>query len=145
MDGQTDGQTVHWNSVDLVQALLFSIFSMSKAMKARCAARRQWGRPRPLTVRMQISFLTMLTHKQVDGVIDALFDVACAELKKNGHFNFINMVRLKFKPAQVAKEGFHPITKAPITIKAKNPIIKGFTMRKFKLALASELECRWIR
>ena len=43
------------------------------------------------------------------------------------------------------KEGFHPFTKAPIMIKAKPPIIKGFTMRKFKLALASELECHWIR
>ena len=84
---------------------------MPKAMKARCAARRQWGRPRAQTVRMQVSLRTMLMYKQVDGVIDALFDVACAELKKNGNFNFINMVRLKGRPATPAKEGFHPIMK----------------------------------
>ena len=107
---------------------------MPKAMKAR-----RW------TVTQEVSFVTTLTDKQVDGVIDALFDVACAELKKNGNFNFINMVRLKVKPATAAKEGFHPITKAPIMIKAKRPSIRGYTMRKFKLALADELECRWIR
>ena len=107
---------------------------MPKAMKAR-----RW------TVTQEVSFVTTLTDKQVDGVIDALFDVACAELKKNGNFNFINMVRLKFKPTTAAKEGFHPITKAPIMIKAERPSIRGYTMRKFKLALADELECRWIR
>ena len=103
------------------------------------------ARLRLLTVPMQVSLLTMLTHKKVDGVIDALFNVACAELKKHNSFNFINMVKLKLKPATLAKEGFHPITKATIVIKAKHPVIKGRVMRKFKLALASELECRWIR
>ena len=120
---------------------------MAKAMKASGTAKKRQcrGKPRPLPVTEQISFVTGLSYKQVDGVINALFNVACAELKKNNIFNFIMMVKLKFKPATPAKEGFHPFTKAPIMIKAKPPIIKGFTMRKFKLALVSELECHWIR
>ena len=120
---------------------------MPKAMKASGTAKKRQcrGKPRPLPETEQISLVTGLSYKQVNGVINALFDVACAELKKNGSIKFINMVRLKFKPATSAKEGFHPFTKAPMMIKNKPPIIKGFTMGKFKLALASELEFRWIR
>ena len=60
-------------------------------------------------------------------------------------FNFVNMVKLKLKPATLAKEGFHPTSKVPIVIRAKHLVIKGRVTRKFKLALANELECRWIR
>ena len=101
--------------------------------------------PRPLTVTTHVSLLTKLTPKQVQGVIDALFNVACAELKKHNSFNFVNMVKLKLKPATLAKEGFHPTSKVPIVTRAKHLVIKGRVTRKFKLALANELECCWIR
>ena len=89
--------------------------------------------------------LTKLTLKKMEGVIDALFNVACAELKKHNSFNFVNMVKLKLKPATLAKEGFHPTSKVPIVTRAKHLVIKGRVTRKFKLALANELECCWIR
>ena len=96
-------------------------------------------------VTQRVSVMTMLSRKQVVGVIDALFAVACAELKKNGKFNFISMVRMALKPARAAKEGINPFTKEPCVFKAKKATIKGFTMRKFKLVLADELECHWLR
>ena len=94
---------------------------MPKAMKAR-----RWpARPRPLTVklldRMEVSLMMRLTHTEVDGVIDALFDVACAELKKNGNFKLAGMLNLKLKkkPATPAKKGINPFTKELSVFNAK--------------------------
>ena len=56
-----------------------------------------------------------LKNKQVKGVVDALFGVACAEIKKNGNFKLAGMLNLKLKkkPATPAKKGINPFTKEP--------------------------------
>ena len=71
-----------------------------------------------------VSLITQLSIQKVDTVIQSLFAVACAELKKNGTCNFISMVRLRLK---------------------KNGTCKAFALRKFKLRLADELRCHWLR
>ena len=81
----------------------------------------------------------------MDRVIAALFAVACAELKKNGRCNFINMVRLVYKPSRAVREGINPFTKEPCVFKPKPPRVSCFALRKFKLRLADELECCWLR
>ena len=54
-----------------------------------------------------------LKHKQVKGVIDALFGVAAKETKKNGNIKLASMLnfKLKKKPATPAKKGINPFTK----------------------------------
>ena len=110
---------------------------MPKAMKAM-----KKNKP---TVSEFVSLITQLSIQKVDRVIDALFAVACAELKKNGKCNFINMVRLVLKPPVAAREGINPFTKKPCVFKPKPLRVSAFTLRKFKLRLADELECRWLR
>ena len=47
-----------------------------------------------------------LTIKQVEGVMDALFSVACAELKKKGMFKLAGWFRLKLKKQPATEEGW---------------------------------------
>ena len=102
-------------------------------------------RARPAKVAVVCSAMTMLSVQQVDKVIDALFAVACAELKKNGKCNFINMVRLVLKPPLPARYRLAPFTKKPSFFKPKQRQVRCFTLRKFKLGLADELQCHWLR
>lgn len=119
---------------------------MAKAMKAIKAmkARRPLRAP-PATVSSIVALITQLSLQKVDRVIDDLFAVACAELKKNGKCNFINMVRLVLKPSAAAREGINPFTKKPCFFKPKPLQVSCFALRKFKLRLADELECCWLR
>merc|ERR1712078_284111 len=80
-----------------------------------------------------------LKSKQVKGVIDALFAVACAEIKKNGSFKLAGMLNLKLKkkPASPAKKGINPFTKEPCVFKAKpaSKTVRALAMKKLKVAL----------
>merc|ERR1712166_806367 len=77
-----------------------------------------------------------LKAKDVRAAVEGLFDVASAEMKKNGAFKFggvLNM-KLKNKAATKARKGINPFTKEPCVIKAK-PASKGvrvLAMKKFK-------------
>ena len=102
-------------------------------------------RARPASVSTIVSLITQLSIQKVDAVIQSLFAVACAELKKNGKCNFINMVRLVWVPGRAVKEGINPFTKQPCVFKPKASRCKAFALRKFKLRLADELECAWLR
>ena len=82
-----------------------------------------------------------ISVNEAQRVIDSLFAVACAELKKFGKFNFINMVRLVLKPAVPARYGLAPFTKKQSFFKPKPPQVRCFTLRRFKLRLGDELEC----
>merc|ERR1712178_498531 len=80
-----------------------------------------------------------LKGKQVKGVIEALFAVACAEIKKNGSFKLAGMLNLKLKkkPATPAKKGVNPFTKEPCVFKAKpaSKTVRALAMKKLKEAL----------
>ena len=88
---------------------------------------------------------TGLGIRQCQRVIDALFAVACDELKKNGKCNFINMVRIQLKPAVAARQGINPFTKQQCMLKAKPRRVTCFALRKLKRCLADELGCHWLR
>ena len=55
------------------------------------------------------------------------------------------MVRLVLKPPVAARQGIHPYTKKPIVFKRKPLRVSCFALRKFKMRLADELECSWLR
>merc|ERR1712006_31535 len=78
-----------------------------------------------------------LKNKQVKGVVDALFSVACGEIKKNGNFKLAGMLNLKKKPATPAKKGINPFTKEPCVFKAKpaSKTVRALAMKKLKVAL----------
>merc|ERR1711939_1231879 len=80
-----------------------------------------------------------LKNKQVKGAIEALFAVACAEIKKNGNFKLAGMLNLKLKkkPATPAKKGINPFTKEPCVFKAKpaSKTVRALAMKKLKVAL----------
>ena len=62
-----------------------------------------------------------LKNNQVKDVVDALFGVACAEIKKNGNFKLAGVLNLNLKrrPAKPAKKGINPLTKEPCVSKGK--------------------------
>merc|ERR1740127_11683 len=72
-------------------------------------------------------------------VVNALFGVACAEIKKNGNFKLGGMLNLKLKkkPATPAKKGINPFTKEPCVFKAKpaSKTVRALAMKKLKEAL----------
>merc|ERR1711991_876160 len=80
-----------------------------------------------------------LKPKEVKGVIEALFAVAAAEIKKNGSFKLAGMLNLKLKkkPATPAKKGINPFTKEPCVFKAKpaSKTVRCLAMKKLKEAL----------
>jgi hypothetical protein len=61
--------------------------------------------------------------KQVEGVMDALFNVACAELKNNGMFTLAGWFRLKLKkqPATEEKWGSIQLPKSRFSLRASQP------------------------
>ena len=89
--------------------------------------------------------MTVLSDRQVAGVIDSLFSFAINELKENGHFKFIGMLRLKLRPPTPARLAFSRLHNKVIACKPKKAQVKAFAMRKLKLRLAETLECRWLR
>merc|ERR1712226_1671918 len=118
--------------------LLFPIMAPAmKAMKAKAAMKS--GVLTQTGVIASVAETNGLKNKQVKGVIDALFAVACAEIKKNGNFKLAGMLNLKLKKksATPAKKGINPFTKEPCVFKAKpaSKTVKALAMKKLKEAL----------
>merc|ERR1712070_1349617 len=90
-----------------------------KAMKAKAAMKS--GVLTQTAVIASVAETNGLKNKEVKGVIEALFAVACGEIKKNGSFKLAGMLNLKLKkkPATPAKKGITPFTKDPCVFKAK--------------------------
>merc|ERR1711862_503558 len=105
-----------------------------KAMKAKAAMKS--GVLTQTGVIASVAETNGLKNKQVKGVIDALFAVACAEIKKNGNFKLAGMLNLKLKkkPATPAKKGINPFTKEPCVFKAKpaSKTVRALPMKKLK-------------
>merc|ERR1712007_322072 len=109
-----------------------------KAMKAK-AAMKSGGVLTQTQVIASVAETNGLKNKQVKGVIEALFAVACGEIKKNGNFKLAGMLNLKLKkkPASPAKKGINPFTKEPCVFKAKpaSKTVRALAMKKLKEAL----------
>merc|ERR1712070_329419 len=108
------------HSVQIISSsFLFHLATMAPAMKAK--AMKSGGVLTQTQVIASVAETNGLKNKQVKGVIDALFAVACGEIKKNGNFKLAGMLNLKLKkkPASPAKKGINPFTKEPCVFKAK--------------------------
>merc|ERR1712028_136517 len=112
---------------------------MAPAMKAMKAAKKSGGALTATQVMASVAGTTGLKPKQAKGVVEALFAVACAEIKKNGSFKIAGMLNLKLKKkaASPAKKGINPFTKEPCVFKAKpaSKTVKALAMKKLKVAL----------
>merc|ERR1712127_299105 len=122
--------------------LVFCLSIMAPAMKAKAtkaAAMKSSGALTQTQVIASVAETNELKNKQVKGVIDALFAVACAEIKKNGNFKFAGFLNLKLKKklASPAKKGINSFTKEPCVFKAKpaSKTVKALAMKKLKVAL----------
>merc|ERR1712078_550182 len=118
----------------------FSLTTMAPAMKAmKAKAAMKSGVLTQTQVIASVAETNGLKNKQVKGVIDALFSVACGEIKKNGNFKLAGMLNLKLKkkPATPAKKGINPFTKEPCVFKAKpaSKTVRALAMKKLKEAL----------
>jgi len=110
-----------------------------KAVAMKAVAKTSSGVLTQTQVIASVAGTNELKNKQVKGVIEALFAVACAEIKKNGNFKFAGFLNLKLKkkPASPAKKGINPFTKEPCVFKAKpaSKTVKALAMKKLKVAL----------
>merc|ERR1711953_1660258 len=84
----------------------------------------------------KIAESTELKPKNVKAVVSSYLELAATELKKNGKFKLggvLNM-KLKKKPAVVARKGVNPFTKEPCVFKAKpaSKTVKVLPMKKLK-------------
>merc|ERR1712137_585308 len=71
--------------------------TMAPAMKAMKAKAMKSGVLTQSQVIASVAETNGLKNKQVKGVVDALFSVACGEIKKNGNFKLAGMLNLKLK------------------------------------------------
>ena len=129
--------SIHFRSL-CVCVLLFQIMAPAmKAMKGRVAMKS--GVLTQTQVVASVAETNGLKNKQVKGVIEALFAVACGNIKKNGNFKLAGMLnfRLKKKAACAAKKGINPFTKEPCVFKAKpaSKTVRALAMKKLKVAL----------
>jgi nucleoid DNA-binding protein len=81
-----------------------------------------------------------ITRRQVGAILDALTDVAHAQLKKNGTFvlhGFAKFVVRK-KPARPARKGINPFTKEPMIFAAKpaSKTVRARPVKAIKEAIA---------
>merc|ERR1711959_789374 len=117
-------------------AIYFHHAKMAPAMKAKAM---KSGVLTQTQVIASVAETNGLKNKQVKGVVDALFSVACGEIKKNGNFKLAGMLNLKLKkkPATPAKKGINPFTKEPCVFKAKpaSKTVRALAMKKLKEAL----------
>merc|ERR1711918_165564 len=117
----------------------FIFTAMAPAMKAMKAKAMKSGVLTQTQVIASVAETNGLKNKQVKGVVDALFSVACGEIKKNGNFKLAGMLNLKLKkkPATPAKKGINPFTKEPCVFKAKpaSKTVRALAMKKLKEAL----------
>merc|ERR1712028_92465 len=115
----------------------FTQSAMAPAMKAMKAMKS--GALTQSQVVASVAETNSLKNKQVKGVIEALFAVACGEIKKNGQFKLGGMLNLKLKKkaATAAKKGINPFTKEPCVFKAKpaSKTVRALALKKLKEAL----------
>merc|ERR1712071_549593 len=121
------------------QILLSSANTMAPAMKAMKAKAMKSGALTQTQVIASVAETNGLKNKQVKGVVESLFGVACAEIKKNGNFKLAGMFNLKLKKTATAaaKKGINPFTKEPCVFKAKpaSKTVRALAMKKLKEAL----------
>merc|ERR1719174_76681 len=119
--------------------LISSTNTMAPAMKAMKKAAMKSGALTQSQVIASVAETNGLKNKQVKGVVESLFGVACAEIKKNGNFKLAGMLNLKLKKkaATPAKKGINPFTKEPCVFKAKpaSKTVRALAMKKLKEAL----------
>merc|ERR1711881_702902 len=86
-------------------SVAFLLTAMAPAMKSMKARAMKSGVLTQSQVIASVAETNGLKNKQVKGVVDALFGVACAEIKKNGNFKLGGMLnwKLKKKPATPAR------------------------------------------
>merc|ERR1711918_192543 len=96
---------------------------MGKAMKAKAM---KSGVLTQTQVIASVAETNGLKNKQVKGVVDALFGVACAEIKKNGNFKLAGMLNLKLKKAcHPCKERHQPIHQGTMCLQSQACIEDG--------------------
>merc|ERR1712086_920462 len=119
--------------------VVFFLTAMAPAMKAMKAKAMKSGVLTQTQVIASVAETNGLKNKQVKGVVESLFSVACGEVKKNGSFKLAGMLNLKLKkkPATPAKKGINPFTKEPCVFKAKpaSKTVRALAMKKLKVAL----------
>merc|ERR1712110_1079284 len=101
-------QGEHFGLYSDLSLLLITMAPAMKAMKAmKARAMKSGGVLTQTQVIASVAETNGLKNKQVKGVVDALFSVACGEIKKNGSFKLAGMLNLKLKkkPATPAKKG----------------------------------------
>eukprot|EP00927_Polykrikos_kofoidii_P070088 TRINITY_DN6595_c0_g1_i7.p1 TRINITY_DN6595_c0_g1~~TRINITY_DN6595_c0_g1_i7.p1 ORF type:complete len:125 (-),score=29.62 TRINITY_DN6595_c0_g1_i7:110-484(-) len=108
-----------------------------KAMKVMKAARKTAsGMLSAAGAFATVAEQTGMTPKDVKGAVEGVLDIAVAQLKATGKFNFAGllMMKLKKKPAVPARKGVNPFTKEPCVFKAKpaSQTVKAFASKKFK-------------
>merc|ERR1712151_30946 len=122
-----------------LQFVLLSTSTWAPAMKAMKAKAMKSGVLTQSQVIASVAETNGLKNKQVKGVVDALFSVACGEIKKSGSFKLAGMLKLKLKkkPATAARKGVNPFTKEPCVFKAKpaSKTVKVISMKKIKEAV----------
>merc|ERR1712138_152297 len=120
-------------------SIVFFLTAMAPAMKAMKAKAMKSGVLTQTQVIASVAETNGLKNKQVKGVVESLFSVACGEIKKNGSFKLAGMLNLKLKkkPATPAKKGINPFTKEPCVFKAKpaSKTVRALAMKKLKEAL----------
>ena len=109
-----------------------------KAMKAHAAMKD--GSMTQIAVLASVAETHSLKTKQAKGVVEALMAVAFDQIKKNGIFKLAGMLnmKLKKKPASLAKKGIISFTKEPFVFKAKpaTKTVKAYAMKKLKESLS---------
>merc|ERR1712014_165703 len=77
-----------------------------------------------------------LKAKDVKSVMEGLVGIAAQELKRNGSFKLAGSLKLKLKkkPATLARKGVNPFTKEPCVFKAKpaSKTVRAFALAKLK-------------
>jgi DNA-binding protein HU-beta len=80
-----------------------------------------------------------VTQEDIKRVLDALANVAHAELKQSGAFLLPGFAKFQVseKPATPAREGINPFTKEPMTIQAKpaSKVVRARPIKALKDAL----------
>merc|ERR1719240_2495158 len=66
-----------------------------------------------------------LKNKQVKGVIDALFGVACSEIKKNRNFKLAGMLNLKLKKKPATFAGHQSIHQGALRLQGQASLKDG--------------------
>lgn len=97
---------------------------MTATAEAPAKKNQQPAKVKPLTktqLKAKLAEKTGLTGKQVAEVLDALTETVFAEVKRAGSFTIPGVAKVvrQTKKATPEKQGINPLTKQPMTVKAK--------------------------